>query len=351
MTHHPFISTPAVALAAIFSVFSFPSVAKAQQGNSAKEAVNTMSVQLGPQAVQWIAEIQGINGVPQPTEWHVLAYDSGSPQLLRQYWAAQGRAGDNGADLERYPRNVPVGYFTLNQLSVDSVAAFTIAEGEARKAKMGFDSCSYLLRVREYSSEPIWRLELIDINRQTVGKVYISGQNGEVLRTVWVDFSQGGKITDSSAPGNRNSPLGTGLSTTGVPAQGRNGAITAITENYTSPGTVPGQSGISSTTPPTGFTQTPPRMTTTTRPAGSAISPTPARKDPVATVRPPAIPPAKSSDRTIRDLRTMPTKPVVTQPAPAPKPKPKPVSKPPVPKSTKKPSGGRIPPPPIPPGS
>ncbi len=332
MTH--FTHAPASALfaaAMIFASFS-PSDSHGQAGVSARQAYNTVPVQFGPQAAQWIAEMQGVNGIPQPSVWHILAYDPQAAHLLRRYWSAEGRAGDNGPDLERYPGNVPVGYFNINQLGVDSVAAFTIAEGEARKARMGFDSCSYLLRVREYSSEPIWRLELIDVNRRTVGKVYISGQNGEVLRTVWIDFNNGGKITDSSAPGNRPAAVNPGLSSTGQPSINQPGAITG---NYTGPPPVLGQGGSTGRVPATtGKTTGTMKPFSPVPPAGTIPPPTTPKPDPVATTRPPT-----PATKPIPDLREMPQKPAS---------KPKPTSKPPVPTSSS--SSGRIPPPPIPPG-
>ncbi len=177
--------------------------AEAQQGSmSARQGIDAVSAQFGPGAVQWIAEIYGRTGIPQPNSWEILAFSDRSPGLLHRFWAGGGRVGDAGADDSRYPTNVPVGYFSANQVAVDSVAAFTIAEGEARKARMAFDSCDYLLRVREYSTEPIWRLELLDPNRRLVGKIYLSASNGEVLRTVWVYYNTGGRpqIVDSFAP-------------------------------------------------------------------------------------------------------------------------------------------------------
>jgi len=329
------IQTQVIFLLPILSLSALlPMDVSAQSGTSAREAFRTVSAQFGPQSVQWIAEMRGVGGVPQPLEWHILAYEPGSNWLLRRYWSAEGRAGDNGPDVSRYPEDVPVGFFSMNKLGVDSVAAFTIAEAEARRARMGFDSCNYLLRVREYSSEPIWRLELIDVNDQLVGKVYVSGQNGEVLRTVWVDRSQGGRIIDSSAPGNRVAPpADPGLSGSGD----------------LSPGPITGSSAKPFTpVPPTGFTTTPPRMTPTSprvsppstgtveSPAETTTRPSvPATQPPVSEARP---------DSAIRDLREMPEKPK------DPKTEKDDSPKPPVPTSSSGGSSGRIPPPPIPPG-
>ncbi|MBP83998.1 MAG: hypothetical protein CMO61_09155 [Verrucomicrobiales bacterium] len=169
---------------------------------SARQGISAISARYGPASVQWLAEIRGRSGIPQPNSWEILAYNDRSTGLLHRFWAGGGRVGDAGADNTRYPVNIPVGYFGAAQVVVDSVAAFTIAEGEARKARIAFDSCDYLLRVREYSAEPIWRLELLDPTQRLVGKIYLSASNGEVLRTVWMYYNGNAppKIADSLAP-------------------------------------------------------------------------------------------------------------------------------------------------------
>ena len=191
----------------LFLVAVLPAQAQVPRTNmSAREAIGLVSVQFGPQTVQWLAEMRAQGGIPQPSDWQLLTYDERAPRLLYRFWAGGGRAGDGGIDDQRYPDDVPVGYFTADQIGVDSVAAFTIAEGEARKAMVAFDSCDYLLRVREYSNEPVWRLELMDASRRLAGKLYISAINGEVLRTVWVYRDQRARpdglplIVDSLAP-------------------------------------------------------------------------------------------------------------------------------------------------------
>ena len=196
------------------AILSIVPSAEAQRTNlSARDALGLVSTQFGPQATQWIAEMRAQGGIPQPSDWQVLAYDQRAPKLLYRFWAGGGRAGDGGVDDLRYPDDVPIGYFGVSQISVDSVAAFTIAEGEARKARMAFDSCDYLLRLREYSTELVWRLELLDASRRLVGKLYISGNTGEVLRTIWVYRDQRARpdgqplIVDSMAPGGTTTPI------------------------------------------------------------------------------------------------------------------------------------------------
>lgn len=320
---------------------------------SAREAIGLVSAQFGPQSVEWLAELRAQGGVPQPSDWQVLSYDARAPRLLYRFWAGGGRAGDGGIDEQRYPDDVPFGYFRTSQIGVDSIAAFTIAEGEARKAKMAFDSCDYLLRLREYSNEPVWRLELLDTTRRLVGKLYISAGNGEVLRTVWIYRDQRARpdglplIVDSMAPGGAGATMN--LSGFDAPA-------TAVPEIGAAPapsvsGQVPGSMmGIHSVPlPPTpgapvagngpfvpvdpagrpALTPVPPAASAP--PSDGIPAPPPLSQAPAA----PAIPPPPAP--------SIPAVPAPPAAAPAPAPA---VTKPPV-----KPSAGdseRIPPPPIP---
>ena len=54
---------------------------------SARQAVGLVSSQFGPQSVQWIAEMRGRRGIPQPSHWEILAFDERAPRLLYKFWA------------------------------------------------------------------------------------------------------------------------------------------------------------------------------------------------------------------------------------------------------------------------
>jgi hypothetical protein len=177
----------------------------AQQDRSitAQNALLNIESRFGGDAVKWISEMKATGGQPQPLQWDVLAFDPVAPGLLHHFRASGGVVQDGGADSRRYPNDAPDGYFSPMDLRVDSGAAFTIAEAEARKAHQGFDSCDYFLKLKEFSREPLWRLELVDAVHRLVGSIYISGSDGQVLRTVWVgrDAITGlPKIFDSKAP-------------------------------------------------------------------------------------------------------------------------------------------------------
>ncbi|MDF1656610.1 MAG: hypothetical protein P1U58_03290 [Verrucomicrobiales bacterium] len=293
----------------LVAIATIPLSSQAQ--NSAREALGIISTQYGPNASQWIAEISGSGGVPQPFEWDVVAFDDRAPRLLYRFRTAGGRASDLGVDRQFYPEYAPAGYFSANQIGVDSVAAFTIAEGEARKAKMAFDSCNYLLRVRDFSTEPFWRLDLVDVRRAIVGRIYLSANSGAVYRTIWIYRDQRARpdgeplIIDSSAPTQRS--LTTGITGGDIPAR------------TPSPGESP---GIVQTVPPamapsfpapeqgdTGITgaPAPPATPQMTSPSISGIPP--------ATSSPQVFRPVDPNGRVIDSAGSIPDPPAITSPS------------------------------------
>ena len=177
-----------------------------EMNSALREALDLVSRQFGAEQVNHLVEMRGIRGVPEPAEWQIWVWDERTRMMVREFRAGRGRATNEGSSDEYYPTRSPFGFVQNGDLKLDSKAAFVIAEAEARKAKMGFDSLNYSLRCREFSREPIWTLELVDTTGQIVGKVYISGSTGEVLRTVWIYRGSRGRpgglprIVDSSEP-------------------------------------------------------------------------------------------------------------------------------------------------------
>ncbi len=269
--------------------------AQRERGLSARDALELVARRFGAQRAEWIVEMRGFEGVPEPEEWEITMWDPASRYLVRNYWAGEGEASDEGNSDSYYPDRSPFGFVRVTDLKLDSKAAFVIAEAEARKAKMGFDALNYVLRCREFSREPIWTLELVDADDNLAGKVYISGATGEVLRTVWISRGARGRpdggplVLDSAAPRE-----GGGSATTG-----------ARSEPATHSGTRPED---------------------TTDPALRKF--VPGEPDPLMPAPAPGPPPA---------------------PGPAPAPEPSTVPKPPVTPAPGTGTDTRIPPPPIPP--
>ena len=273
-------------------------------GMTAKNALINIANRFGHDRVKWICEMRGWEGQSQPDEWEIVLYDTESRSLLREYRSGEnGEITNEGTDNDFYPKRSPTGFLSLKDLKLDSRAAFTIAEGEARKAKMGFNEVNYFLRAREYSREPIWTLELIDAEEEIAGKAYISGSSGEVLRTVWFFRGPRGRpdgkplIMDSAAP--RPGEEGSGVP---VPAAPRTTGITL-------PPSPPGTTGPGETTtrvPIPNPTDDPARIPKPPIPPGTGTPvPPPATQTP-----PPPLPEPPVQPGTQRFKTTIPPPPV-----------------------------------------
>ena len=208
-------------------------------GITAQTALGILETRFGTSRAGWVVELRGFRGQDQPREWEVFAYDADTPYLVRKFQVGEGDATNEGPADDFFPLHSPTGYLTRAEIQLDSNAAFTIAEAAARQARMGFDRLNYYLRCREYSREPVWRLELVDVDERIVGKVYLSAETGEVLRTVWIYRGDRGRedgsplVIDSSAPAG-TTPAMIGAGETGVvPVPG--GAMPPATDGIAPP--------------------------------------------------------------------------------------------------------------------
>ncbi len=177
--------------------------AQAQDAISAKDALAKVARNYGPSATAAIVEMTGTFGQDQPESWSLVAWDESATFNLRAYSIERGDVTDGGEDYSRlYPENPPTGFIPLDKLKIDSTLAFEIAEKQARAARMGFNSLNYSLAAMEYATEPVWALDLVDADDDLAGKVFISGETGEVLRTVFIYRNDplNLRIVDSAAP-------------------------------------------------------------------------------------------------------------------------------------------------------
>jgi hypothetical protein len=152
-------------------------------GLFAIESVRRAFAEVAAGAVVELAS--GENGQPQPREWFLTVHDPGSPTTLHTFWTSRDRSTDEGANAEFYPANPPRGFILGTRLVKDSTDAFAAANAAADLAGIGFDSVSYRLRSREFSTEPVWELSLFDRRGHVAGTVAVSGETGTVLRTIW----------------------------------------------------------------------------------------------------------------------------------------------------------------------
>ena len=178
-------------------------LASADQQIHAVQAIDRVAGRHGSKFVQKIVQMTGAYGQSQPEEWRMVVYDATSESMLREFWIGDTRATNEGANYDFYPKHPPSGFINLQRLKFGSMKAFTILDREASGARIGFDTIDYLLRCREFSDEPIWTLTAKNADGYEVARIYLSGESGQVLRTIWT-YRQGrrvSKIVDSSLRG------------------------------------------------------------------------------------------------------------------------------------------------------
>ncbi len=152
--------------------------------------------------VTGLVEVRGTKGVPTPEIWNLVIYDLRSPTRLSIIQVRGSHVTERGVCRDYYPEREPSGYFEMAKVNVDCAGAFRIADREANKAMVGFDTIDYLLRAREFGDEPVWILTLRRSAGEVAGTVTLSASSGNVLRTVWARPVRNGKpaVEDSAVP-------------------------------------------------------------------------------------------------------------------------------------------------------
>lgn len=155
------------------------------QPPTALDALSAFKAWTGRAKLTGLVELRGTGGTPTPELWNVVLFDPASPTKLSEFRIRGQRVDDRGPNKDYYPQREPSGFFEFSKVNVDCAGAFRIADREAGKAMIGFDTIDYLLRCREFSDEPVWTLTLRTSAGVTTGTVSISAVGGKVLRTVW----------------------------------------------------------------------------------------------------------------------------------------------------------------------
>lgn len=148
---------------------------------TAYEAMRVLGGDRDPSVLNHILEISGQRGQSQPAVWKISVDDPLARGGVREFEVADGIVLS-----ERTPVNPAVepneeALVDLSFLNLDSRAAFHIAEQEARRARVSFDSANYRLRGNGSGRSPLWTVSLFDWNQRSVGEITISAQDGRVI--------------------------------------------------------------------------------------------------------------------------------------------------------------------------
>jgi hypothetical protein len=239
--------------------------------------------------------VVGFFGQPAPPQWLILTDAGNNARSLRESVVTNAGVVAERKFRRQPKQDLPEIPMSRAAIKIDSGAAFRIAEVEARREKMAFESAHYQLRCRETGREPVWMLNLLNANHVSIGIVYVSAITGKVMRTSWP-----GKST-SPSPGSRN-----GASTppqaappqtvppANAPAPNAPGAIDPPSSLSTTPssGTAPGNPAPATQpvppraparpAPDYGIPEPPPSTTSTSAPPVITLPPKPASPVPLS---------------------------------------------------------------------
>jgi len=182
-----------IAFTLFLSLFSVIATSYSQQTRPAAPrsqmtAVNTLWAfgrERGTHELGRVVGVVGFYGQDQPAQWRLLAHDSLERGVMHEYIVENGRVVSERRFRREADQDLPSIVIPTGKLAVDSKQAFMLADSAARKDSVGFDSVHYQLRCRDLRNEPVWVLNLSDHAKKTVGVLYISAINGEIIRKVW----------------------------------------------------------------------------------------------------------------------------------------------------------------------
>lgn len=130
-----------------------------------------------------VIQVQGVKGDPQPATWKIVVDDPNARGGVREIEISKGRIVSEHTPVRAYAGTSSNIVMDFKRLNLDSAGAFTIANQEATKHNVGFDSVDYLLRSDDQTNAPVWILKLQDASNVNVGTIYIAADSGAVLRT------------------------------------------------------------------------------------------------------------------------------------------------------------------------
>lgn len=129
----------------------------------------------------------GFYGDPMPPQWLILTAARPSAQVLRESVVSKGEIRAERKFRRVAGQELPTIPMIREELKVDSGRAFQIAESVAIRAKVAFDHAHYQLRCREAGKEPVWMIHFLGPAQVSIGFVYLSARDGEVLRESWIE--------------------------------------------------------------------------------------------------------------------------------------------------------------------
>lgn len=147
---------------------------------SAYQALRTLGKERGQNLLNRVIEVTGQQGTSQPEVWKVVIDDPAARGGIRELEVSKGHIISERAPVRGAGATGAV--MNFQKLNLDSEGAFTIANQEASRARVGFDTVDYVLRRDEQTQTPVWQIRLKTGDGQSVGKIGIAADSGVVTR-------------------------------------------------------------------------------------------------------------------------------------------------------------------------
>lgn len=164
-------------------------------GETAYQALRALGSQQGQEQLNRVIEVLGRDGGPNPETWKVILDDPTARGGVREVEVKRSEVVSERTPVRAYSGAGANAVMNFKRLNLDSEGAFTIANNEATRAKVGFDKVHYTLRGADETNAPVWVLQLVDASGRNVGSVHVAADSGEVLRRE-LGTANRGRVTD-----------------------------------------------------------------------------------------------------------------------------------------------------------
>lgn len=146
---------------------------------TAYEALRALRSARGDAILSQLVEVSGTGGAPQPGEWVILLKDPVARGGVREIKIVNGNIVSERTPLRGFSSVSDMPVIDFSRLNLDSDGAFRLANQEAIRKKIGFDSIDYSLR-GQAGGPPVWSLKLYNYLGTQVGDLEVSAESATV---------------------------------------------------------------------------------------------------------------------------------------------------------------------------
>lgn len=147
------------------------------RAETAKESITLLKGHRGALVSGSVTHVRGHRGQDQPEVWEIATRMSDGERVFvitgKRIIADTVYSSGGGVVVD------------LRRLKVDSGDVFRVVNRAAVVAKVGFDSIDYELRAAPLGNAPLWIIHLRNFAGKDVGRLEVSGESGELLRSKW----------------------------------------------------------------------------------------------------------------------------------------------------------------------